>query len=73
MNAGWANDFQINVALSRNRSRKAAFEMLVTGESIAAACADTAKIVACNNMMDPNALEGVRAFIDKRPPDWKHT
>jgi 1,4-dihydroxy-2-naphthoyl-CoA synthase len=21
-------------------------------------------------MMDPSALEGVQAFIEKRPPDW---
>jgi 1,4-dihydroxy-2-naphthoyl-CoA synthase len=26
--------------------------------------------MACN-MMDASALEGVQAFIDKRPPDWK--
>jgi 1,4-dihydroxy-2-naphthoyl-CoA synthase len=26
--------------------------------------------MACN-MMDESALEGVQAFIDKRPPDWK--
>ena len=22
------------------------------------------------NMMDPSALEGVQAFIEKRPPSW---
>ena len=112
------------VALSRNLSRKAAFEMLVTGDSISAedACAKglinrvapppalddevetlVASIVAkprvtvamgkalfyrqleegiasayedagatmARNMMDPSALEGVQAFIEKRPPSWR--
>ena len=36
---------------------------------IAAAFADAAQTMACN-MMDDSALEGVQAFIDKRPPDW---
>ena len=112
-----------SVALSRNLSRKAAFEMLVTGDFISAdeaqarglvnrvvdaaqldaevealvariaskprvalalgkalfyrqlevgieaAYADAAQTMACN-MMDASALEGVQAFIDKRPPDW---
>ncbi len=112
-----------SVALSRNLSRKAAFEMLVTGDFIsadealakgllnrvvavdaldaavaqlvdrivskprvalalgkalfyrqlesgmAAAYEDAAHTMACN-MMDASALEGVQAFIDKRPPDW---
>jgi enoyl-CoA hydratase/carnithine racemase len=112
-----------SVALSRNLSRKAAFEMLVTGEfigaqearekglvnrvaepgelpaaverlvasivakpavaiaagkglfyrqletGIAAAYADAASTMACN-MMDDSALEGVQAFIDKRPAAW---
>ena len=112
-----------SVALSRNLSRKAAFEMLVTGEfvsadeartkglvnrvadadrldaevdalaasivakprdslalgkalfyrqletGIEAAYADAEKTMACN-MMQHAALEGVQAFIDKRPPDW---
>ena len=111
------------VALSRNLSRKAAFEMLVTGEFVTAqeACGlglvnrvaapealddevealvarivtkpavavaigkalfyrqievgiesayqDAGATMACN-MMDPCALEGVQAFIEKRPPDW---
>ncbi|QZH65135.1 enoyl-CoA hydratase [Mycolicibacterium farcinogenes] len=111
------------VALSRNVPRKAAFEMLVTGEFVSAAeaerlglvnrvavpdalddeiealvasivakprvavamgkalfyrqievdirsaYADAAATMACN-MMDPTALEGVQAFIDKRPPMW---
>ncbi|HEX6362025.1 MAG TPA: enoyl-CoA hydratase [Albitalea sp.] len=111
------------VALSRNLGRKAAFEMLVTGEfigaeearakglvnrvaepdrldeavealaasivakprvavamgkqlfyrqletGIAAAYDDAQRTMACN-MMDASALEGVQAFIDKRPPDW---
>ncbi len=111
------------VALSRNLSRKAAFEMLVTGEfisaaqaldkglvnrvadpevldaevehlvasivakprvavamgkalfyrqleaGIAAAYGDAGRTMACN-MMDESALEGVQAFIDKRPPKW---
>ncbi len=112
-----------SVALSRNVARKAAFEMLVTGEfitaeqaldkglvnrvaddsavdaeveslaasilnkprvaiamgkqlfyrqiekGIAAAYNDAGQTMACN-MMDAAALEGVQAFIDKRPPGW---
>ncbi len=112
-----------SVALARNLSRKAAFEMLVTGDFISAdealarglvnrvapageldaavealvariaakprvalamgkalfyrqletgieaAYADAASTMACN-MMDASALEGVQAFIDKRPPNW---
>ena len=112
-----------SVALSRNLSRKAAFEMLVTGDFISAdeACAkglvnrvaepaeldaeverlvariaakprtalalgkalfyrqleerlqvaydDAGRTMACN-MMDTSALEGVQAFIEKRPPKW---
>ncbi|ART71784.1 enoyl-CoA hydratase [Mycobacterium dioxanotrophicus] len=111
------------VALSRNVPRKAAFEMLVTGDFIAAEQAralglvnrvvpadaldgevealiasivakpavaiamgkalfyrqievgikaaydDAGTTMACN-MMDPSALEGVEAFIEKRPPSW---
>ena len=37
---------------------------------IAAAYADAAQTMACN-MMDDSALEGVQAFIDKRPPHWR--
>ena len=112
-----------SVALSRNLSRKFAFEMLVTGDfigaeearekglvnrvadadrldaeveallarivgkpriaiamgkalfyrqletGIAEAYADAGRTMACN-MMDEAALEGVQAFIDKRPPNW---
>jgi enoyl-CoA hydratase/carnithine racemase len=29
------------------------------------------RAMACN-MMDESALEGVQAFIDKRPPEWEH-
>jgi enoyl-CoA hydratase/carnithine racemase len=112
-----------SVALSRNLSRKFAFEMLVTGEfigaeeacrkglvnrvadpaeidaavealvarivgkprvalalgkqlfyrqletGIAAAYDDAGSTMACN-MMDESALEGVQAFIEKRPPAW---
>jgi enoyl-CoA hydratase/carnithine racemase len=112
------------VALSRNVLRKAAFEMLVTGEFISAdeakarglinrvaepeqldaeveklvatviakprvavaigkeffyrqielgiaqAYEAAAQTMACN-MMDEAALEGVQAFIDKRPPRWR--
>jgi enoyl-CoA hydratase/carnithine racemase len=112
------------VALSRNVLRKAAIEMLVTGEFISAeeakmrglinrvvepeqldaevekliaaiiakprvavaigkeffyrqielgivpAYEAAAQTMACN-MMDEAALEGVQAFIDKRPPRWK--
>lgn len=111
------------VALARNVPRKAAFEMLVTGDFIGAeqarelglvnrvaapealddevealvarilakpgvavamgkalfyrqvevgidaAYADAGATMA-RNMMDPCALEGVQAFIDKRPADW---
>jgi enoyl-CoA hydratase/carnithine racemase len=111
------------VALSRNVPRKAAFEMLVTGDFIdanqalekglvnrvaapddldaeverlvagivarprvavamgkqlfyrqiekgmAAAYDDAGRTMACN-MMDDCALEGVQAFIEKRPPSW---
>lgn len=112
-----------SVALSRNIGRKAAFEMLVTGDfisadealakglvnrvvdadqldaataaladritakprvalalgkalfyrqleqGIAGAYEDAGRTMACN-MMDEAALEGVQAFIDKRPPAW---
>ena len=112
-----------SVALTRNLQRKAAFEMLVTGDFISAeearlqglvnrvvnadqldaevetlvqrivskprvaiamgkalfyrqlevgvqaAYDDAAQTMACN-MMDGSALEGVQAFIDKRPPRW---
>jgi enoyl-CoA hydratase/carnithine racemase len=113
-----------SVALTRNLGRKAAFEMLVTGDfisadealakglvnrgvepadfdaatealaasitakpriaiamgkalfyrqletGIAAAYEDAGNTMACN-MMDEAALEGVQAFIDKRPPQWR--
>ena len=36
---------------------------------IDAAYADASQTMACN-MMDGSALEGVQAFIDKRPPNW---
>lgn len=112
-----------SVALSRNLSRKAAFEMLVTGEFISAeqarekglvnrvaapealdaevealaasivgkpriavamgkqlfyrqlesgieaAYIEAGQTMACN-MMDDTALEGVQAFIEKRPAAW---
>ena len=112
-----------SVALSRNLSRKAAFEMLVTGGFISAdearvkglvnrvaepdrldaeveslvasivakpqaaiamgkalfyrqleagidaAYADAGQTMACN-MMEASALEGVQAFIEKRPAAW---
>lgn len=112
-----------SVALSRNLPRKAAFEMLATGDfidaeracelglvnrvvdaadldaeveklvtrivskprvalamgkalfyrqletGIEAAYADAGSTMACN-MMDDSALEGVQAFIEKRPPNW---
>jgi len=112
-----------SVALSRNLGRKAAFEMLVTGDFISAEQAlqkglvnrvvsadaldaeveqlaarivskprvalamgkalfyrqleagmqaaydDAGRTMACN-MMDDSALEGVQAFIEKRPPNW---
>jgi enoyl-CoA hydratase/carnithine racemase len=112
-----------SVPLSRNLGRKAAFEMLVTGQFISAeearakglvnrvvgadaldrelesmlaaivakprvaialgkrlfyrqiehgieaAYEDAGRTMACN-MMEPEALEGVQAFIDKRKPSW---
>jgi enoyl-CoA hydratase/carnithine racemase len=36
---------------------------------IDAAYADAGQTMACN-MMDASALEGLQAFIDKRPPRW---
>ena len=43
------------------------YRQLETG--IEAAYADAGQTMACN-MMDDSALEGVQAFIDKRPPKW---
>ena len=43
------------------------YRQLETG--IEAAYADAGQTMACN-MMDESALEGVQAFIDKRPPKW---
>ena len=39
-------------------------------QGIAAAYDDAAQTMACN-MMEEAALEGVQAFIDKRPPGWR--
>lgn len=44
------------------------YRQLETG--IAAAYQDAAQTMA-RNMMDHCALEGVQAFIEKRPPDWR--
>jgi enoyl-CoA hydratase/carnithine racemase len=44
------------------------YRQLETG--IEAAYADAARTMACN-MMDEAALEGVQAFIDKRPASWQ--
>ncbi|QRF59103.1 enoyl-CoA hydratase [Variovorax paradoxus] len=44
------------------------YRQLETG--IAPALADASQTMACN-MMDASALEGVQAFIEKRPPSWK--
>jgi enoyl-CoA hydratase/carnithine racemase len=44
------------------------YRQLETG--IEAALEDASQTMACN-MMDESALEGVQAFIEKRPPDWK--
>lgn len=35
------------------------------------AYAHTARVIA-ENMMHPDTAEGIRAFLDKRPPDWRH-
>jgi enoyl-CoA hydratase/carnithine racemase len=43
------------------------YRQLETG--IESAYADAERTMACN-MMDAAALEGVQAFIDKRPPNW---
>lgn len=43
------------------------YRQLETG--IEAALADASQTMACN-MMDESALEGVQAFIEKRPPAW---
>lgn len=43
------------------------YRQLETG--IEAAYADAGQTMACN-MMDESALEGLQAFIDKRPPKW---
>jgi len=43
------------------------YRQIETG--IEAAYADAGQTMACN-MMDESALEGVQAFIDKRPPKW---
>jgi enoyl-CoA hydratase/carnithine racemase len=40
-------------------------------KGIAEAYDDAVQTMACN-MMDAAALEGVQAFIDKRPPAWKN-
>jgi enoyl-CoA hydratase/carnithine racemase len=46
------------------------YAQLETG--IEGAYALAGQTMACN-MMDASALEGVQAFIDKRPPDWPGT
>jgi len=38
-------------------------------QGIVSAYEDAGATMACN-MMDPSALEGVQAFIEKRPPSW---
>jgi enoyl-CoA hydratase/carnithine racemase len=38
-------------------------------KGISAAYEEAGRTMACN-MMDEAALEGVQAFIDKRPPVW---
>ena len=43
------------------------YRQIETG--MADAYADAAQTMACN-MMDATALEGVQAFLDKRPPKW---
>jgi enoyl-CoA hydratase/carnithine racemase len=43
------------------------YRQLETG--MQAAYEDAAQTMACN-MMDASALEGVQAFLEKRPPAW---
>ena len=43
------------------------YRQIETG--IETAYEDAGATMACN-MMDPCALEGVQAFIEKRPPSW---
>ncbi|OBF34286.1 enoyl-CoA hydratase [Mycobacterium sp. ACS1612] len=38
-------------------------------ETMESAYTDAGATMACN-MMDPSALEGVQAFLEKRPPSW---
>ncbi|MGB8502960.1 MAG: hypothetical protein WCE29_12025, partial [Mycobacterium sp.] len=38
-------------------------------QGIVSAYEDAGATMACN-MMEPSALEGVQAFIEKRPPSW---
>ena len=65
------------VALSRNVSRKAAMEMLLTGEMIDAGKAaqigliNRAVAAGTENMMARDANEGICAFIEKRDPTWE--
>jgi 1,4-dihydroxy-2-naphthoyl-CoA synthase len=39
-------------------------------QGLAGAYAIAAKTMACN-MMDPDAAEGIDAFLGKRPPQWR--
>ncbi len=41
----------------------------IMGSWLADAYADAGRTMACN-MMDESALEGVQAFVEKRPPRW---
>ena len=56
------------LALSIAAGKALFYRQLETG--IAAAYEDAGQTMACN-MMTPEALEGVQAFIDKRPASWR--
>jgi enoyl-CoA hydratase/carnithine racemase len=54
-------------ALARALGKQLFYRQLEVG--IASAYHDASRTMACN-MMDESALEGVQAFIEKRPPNW---
>lgn len=62
-----------NKLLSKPRDALAAGKALFYRQleaGLAAAYADASRTIACN-FAAPSAQEGVAAFLEKRPPDWK--